>query len=639
MGSKHTEKGNPFGNFGNPFGNFTKDHEILIYREVKIMANNTSHSYNISLDITSPQASKQALKEMQTSFENSNQSVEDLNKTYLELAKNTEDVTELERQYDKIVSKRLNDYDRAIDKLEAEKVAIAANRDLTEEQRKEQIKIRDAQIKNIKNEKNIFKAKEKEAKLLAKMNKTLHTNLDENSKAFKLAKSAVSLQEKLNNLLGKESKLRKAASKAAAAGAKVAKVGAKAMGGALAIGGALAGAAAATAGDIANKEQSLKSLKSGIDPSVVDAIYIKSGADYSSIVAAVNNLSDVTKDNGLLVQGAVLELQNPGVGKMLLSTSKQDPNNIAKLNNAIAQIKRQTGTQDLSAALEASTKARSVTTGQVSQTEYIQAYSALAQQGIDEETINRIIRTVSAKGGNFIDNLNNTNLAAMVHDKQLKTRLTNASLGLEKLDFSKESERSSAQSVVEKLREFELKKNELLIKMLPVVDRILEEVGKVINSPAIDKIAHGLVNLFSTVIPLLDPILTALQPILDLIAPVLEWLTRVANDFVATVVTPIINKLGSLLKSILPESWTKNTGGVSGGAHALGGIVNAPSIVGEAGPELVLPLTHDKAGRASQIIQNFNTNQSFNMSNNQTTPLAFASAIGNNRFIKRAAGV
>ena len=69
---------------------------------------------------------------------------------------------------------------------------------------------------------------------------------------------------------------------------------------------------------------------------------------------------------------------------------------------------------------------------------------------------------------------------------------------------------------------------------------------------------------------------------------------------------------------------------------AQGGIVNTPTIAGEAGPELILPLDNSRSGRASQIINNFNTNQNFNMTNNQTTPLAFAQAVGMNKFVRRS---
>ena len=597
------------------------------------MAANKSHIYSIDLDIKSTAASKQALKELQTTYEASSKDINALNASYVELAKHTNDITELDKQYNKIIKTRLDDKDEEIDKLKAEKVAIAANMKLTQTQKKEMIALVDCDIERLEVDKKHTKAKEKEAKLLVKTNKLFHANFNENSKSYKLAKNAVSLQEKLNALIGKESKLRKAASKVASAGAKAGKVGLKAMGGAAAIGGAIVGAAAGAASDMADKERALGSLKSGIDPSVVDSVYVKSGADYDSIVAAVNNLSDVTKDNAQLVQGAVLELQNPGIGKLLLSQNQMDGNNIAKLNNAIAQIKKQTGTQDMSAALEAATKAKTVTTGAVSQTDYIQAYSALAQQGLDEDKINRIIKDISKQDGDFIENLNKADLTRYVHGQD-KNRLSNAKLGLEKLDLEKGQETSSAQSVVEKLRQFELKKNELLAKLAPVMEKILTEVGKVLDGPMVDKIADGLVKLFTAVLPLLEPILKLVEPLLKPLTKVVDWLVKLSTDFVGVVLVP----LAKAIESALPWGDDDDTP-VSGGAHAQGGIITAPSLVGEAGPELVLPLDSSRAGRASQIIQNFNTNQSFNMSANQQTPLAFSQAVGNNRFITRVHGL
>ena len=53
---------------------------------------------------------------------------------------------------------------------------------------------------------------------------------------------------------------------------------------------------------------------------------------------------------------------------------------------------------------------------------------------------------------------------------------------------------------------------------------------------------------------------------------------------------------------------------------------------------LVLP-DYSNTGRTSQLIQNFNTTQSFNMASNQQMPLAFSQAVGNNRFILRVNGL
>lgn len=571
---------------------------------------NVNHQYRINLDISSSQASKQALKELQTAFADGNQSINDLNNSYATLSRYTQDQISLEKQYNKVIAQRLSEKDKEIDKLQAEKVAIAANTKLTEQQKQEMIALKDNEIKRLEADKKYIRAKEKEAKLLAKMNKIFHTNLDENSKSFKIVKGVVSMQEKLNKLLGKESTLRKAATKAAQVGMK----GLKVAGG---VAGALVGGAVASAGSLAEKEKALSSLKSGIDPSLVDEVYIKSGADFPSIVQALNTMSDVTKETGSLVQGAVLELQNPGAGKMLLSGTQRSSEDIQILTNAIAQIKKQTGTQDISAAIEAASRSRLVTHGDISQLEYIQAYSALAQQGLDEEKINRILRHASKMEGNFIDNLNNMDLSKFVHGQD-KTRLSNVDLGLEKIDITKEQESSSAQSMVEKLRQFELKKDELMMRFMEPAVKIMEA---------------------------LEPVINVAVDIIEKLVPVVNWLAGIASNFVQNFVMPIVNKIAEILPSVKDTYdkarerdkaiWEGIKGFFSGGQNAQGGIVTSPSIVGEAGPELVLPLDYSRAGRTSQIINNFNTTQSFNLASSQNTPLALASAVGQNRFVQR----
>lgn len=594
------------------------------------MAKTENHSYQISLDVSTPQASKQALKELQNAMKDSATPVSDLNDAYAKLAKYAEDTTELEKQYDKLIAKRLADRDKEIDQLKAEKIAIAANRDLTEEQKKEQIALKDAEIERIEADKKYIRSKAKEIKTEKKLNQLIKEDL-------KGLKDKVKEQLKFVAALKTTEGRYKAIKKAAQVGTKV---GLKAAGGALALGGVAAGMAVGAAQNIADKENALKSLKSGVDPSTVDEIYVKSGADYSSIVAAVNNLSDVTKDNALLVQGAVLELQNPGVGKLLLSTSKQNPENIPRLKNAIDQIKRQTGTQDMSAALEASTKARIVTNGTVSQTDYIQAYAALSQAGLEEDKINRIISDVSRQSGNFIENLNNADLTKYVRGQD-KTRLSNIKLGLEKLDLDKVAEKTSAESIVEKLREFELKKNELLVKLLPLIEPMLKELDKVLSGPMIEKIAEGLVNFISKAVPILVTILTKLEPYVD---KLIGWIAEIAgaNDDKSnesTLGEVAGEKLGKMFSYIAQGLDAILSIKLPGGQKAQGGLVTAPSLVGEAGPELVLPLDYSRAGRASQIINNFNTTQSFNMQSNQTVPLAFSQAIGRNKFVKRSSGI
>ena len=716
--------------------------------EYKLMASNKKSSqYNIDLKLTSDSANKAVLDELNKSFKGiddqvkktTDESLRDLNISFDKLLQSTKDLNVLEQQYGKVIDDNVDKLKSEIDALEAKKVNIAANTDLTEKQRDAAIQILETQIKQKKQDVELLKLERAKAKARVTEKKLLGNKYNTESKLVKLHQKAVELQVKMNKLLAKESKLKSAAlgvakvgKKVGSAGLKAGKVALKGIGMAGMAVGALGGAAIAAAGDRVEKEKALKSLKSGIDPTIADRVYTQTGADYTTIVSAINALSKITKDNGQLIQGAVLEIQNPGIGKMLLSGSTETGSNISKLKNHIDQIKKQTGSQDLTQALEASTKSRAVTKGRVSQSEYIQAYAALEAQGLDEETINRVIRKVSDQKGDFIENLNKTNLSRYGKDAQERIRLSKANLGLEKLN-DKEVEKTSAEKIQEKVRELSLKKDELLVKLLPIANKLLEAI-----KPAIfDKLIGVVVKLADAITPALENLLTVLEPLIDavmpvideLLTPLLKWYSGIQKKLIENVLKPVLEWLKTTgfpalieifkaiphlpqilldgikwwwekikdfpsvigtkiseawesLKSWAIEKWNSikkwaddiwqsikdkftefkntiinlpseignkianflspfssdddNVKPIITGAAAQGGIVNTPTIAGESGPELILPLDNSRSGRASQIINNFNTNQNFNMTNNQTTPLAFAQAVGMNKFVRRS---
>ena len=728
---------------------------------------NKSSQYNIELKLTGSKANKAVLDELNKSFEGidssikktTEESMRDLNASFDKLLSNTEDLEVLEKQYGQVVDDNISKIKSEIDALEAKKVKTLANTELTEKQKDIAVQMLEVKIKQKKQDAEQLKIERAKAKARILEKKFLGDKFNTESKLVKLHQKAVELQAKMNSLLAKESRLKSAAlkvgnvaGKVGSAGLKAGKVALKGLGMAGMAVGALGGAAIAAAGDQAEKEKALKSLKSGIDPTIADRVYTQTGADYTTIVSAINALSKVTRDSGQLVQGAILEIQNPGIGKMLLSTSMSGTGDLSKLKNHIDQIKKQSGSQDLSQALEASTKARAVTTGKASQTEYIQAYAALEAQGLDEETINRVISKASSQKGDFIENINKIDLSKYGKDAQERIRLSKANLGLEKLN-DKEVEKSAAEKVQERMRELSLKKDELLVKLLPLADKLLSAL----KPELLDKLIGVVVKLVDVITPALDNLLTLLEPLIDavmpliddLVTPLLKWYTGVQKKLVEGVLKPVLEWLKSTgfpalieifkaiphlpqvlldgikwwwekIKSLPSAIWETISGGLSSlggfiqesiidpigakisetweslkswlsdtwssvkewanelwqsikdkftefkntivnlpseianflnpfaskddnvkpvitGAAAQGGIVNTPTIAGEAGPELILPLDNSRAGRASQIINNFNTNQNFNMTQNQTTPLAFAQAVGMNKFVRRSA--
>lgn len=635
------------------------------------MAKDKNHVYSIDLDVKSTAASKQAFKELQTAFDNGKKSTKELNLAYIRMASTMKDTSVLDEQYNKVIKDRVKDREKELDKLKAQQIKIMSNTKMSEQLRAnllENNRINQSRIQNEidrLNKSNLVQLKldREKAKAAKEAAERLKEEEIRRKKLSTYVKAdLVALRDKIKSQLKFIAMLKttegryNAIKKTMAGMVKLSgKLAAGMAGGALALGGALAGAAAGTANSLVEKEQAMASLKSGIDPALVDDVYIKTGKDYESIVAAINSLSDVTKDNASLVQGAVLELANPGVGKLLLSTSKIGTNNANELTKAISQIKKQTGVQDMSAALEAATKSWSVSTKKVSQVDYLQAYAALQQRGFDGEQIENIIKDISLKNGNFVDNLNKTDLRKYTDDEQMKIRLGHTPLELQGLGLKNQSvagnmlsllnkpQTSQAQSTAEKLRELELKKNALLVQFLPVVEAVVDGLKKVLDSNMVKKIADGLVNFLTTVIPGLvewiPKIVTALEKIAEGASSTKQLIDRNVDAMIGNWSrTPEeVAKSNPFYKEALEALKARKE--AAGGQKAQGGIVTAPSLVGEAGPELVLPLDYSRAGRTSQIIQNFNTNQSFNMASNQQTPLAFSQAVGNNRFVTRVNGL
>ena len=633
------------------------------------MGKSENHVYSIDLDLKTSQASKQALKEMQDAFNNSNESVDELNKTYKELVDNTEDVLELNKQYNKVLEKSLSEKDKMIDKLKAEQVAVAASKDLTEDQKKAKLALLDASIKSIEVEKKILKSKTKEIQLETKMKDLVKADL----KALKdKVKEQFKFITALKTTEGRYNAIKKAASGVAKVGLKVGK------GAAIGAGGLFMGAMGMVVGaaeSLAEKDRALQSLKGNVDPDVVDKVQISTNADYSTIVAAINRISDLNpKSTEQLIAGAIEEVWNPGMGRMLLLQSRIDSQSIEKMVAANAQIRKQTGAQDLTEAYSATERIRAVSNGNIGQIQAAQAYAALTQGGLSDESAIKIINDIAKKGGNFIENLNNTDLSKYVKGQE-KNLARNLQLGLSEIDTSKQPTKTKAQELAEKMREIDAKKNEMIAKFIKEMptSTILDLVKSLM-----DLAKTLLPNMVKTVTPLIEKIAKGLSIIVDALTKsddFTDFFNNVKEAYAAEAMREkaeearkkaseradqelkamndrakqaVRDMEQSIVGSRVFEMLSKFAGAEvirekaylhAGGAQAQGGLVTAPAICGEAGPELVIPLDNSRAGRASQIINNYNTTQSFNMQSNQSTPLAFSQAIGQNRFIKRCTGL
>lgn len=558
------------------------------------------HEYGISLDLSMNQASRQTLKALNESLGESGDNVESLNKTYQQLSRNTENLEELQKLYSKAIDKAVKKKTEEIDKLEAQKVAIITNTDLTEEQIQAQLEEVDAKVKTLKKERELIKVQANANKKRLTLQEKLNKLLGKEGKLHPLGQ-IVKLQEKLNKLLGKESTLRKSIS-------KVASVTAKGAGVALGAASAMVGGAISSAGSVYDREQAMKSLKSPATSEDVHEVYLNSGgrADYSTIIQSINKLSGKFSGEELRTH-ALLDVENPGWADTLLrsnaiNTSAQEARRV------LDQIKKYQGVESLSAAMESAAKSRAVTTGRVSQTDYIQAHTALAQAGFDDENIRHIISSVASKQGDFIENFNKTDFARFARG-QGKNLVRASEIALQRTNLGAEVEtpaQRAARETQRKVAEFSLKKDEIVTKILMSIHDsgildTLEELAKKVFQPSV---INGLVDFFTITVKGLSNLITLLT----------EKLQESG-----------ITKFGESLGEKVYE-WTHPQ-------KAQGGIVRTPSIVGEAGSELVLPLNN--IPRANNIINNYNNTNNFTMSGNQTA-LSLSQSISNNRFIRHS---
>jgi hypothetical protein len=619
------------------------------------MANN-SHVYSVDLDVNMPQTSQKTLEVLEQTFEDSNHSVHALNRKVLELSKVTKDNVMLEKQYNKVIEKRLKGLDKEVDRLEAEKINLINNKNINDDLRKRTLKLIDEKIRSAKIQKDVVKREAQELKIKQAIVKAEQTEVKLKKTLGKLVLDDLkALKDKVKTQLAFVSALKttegryKAIKKVAVGAAKLAFKGAKLAGGA-AIGlmGGLMGGSVASAERTQQKADAMRSLKSGVSEETLDMIYVTTGRDYTTIVDAINKVAS-SVDKKDVAKFAIAEIENPGLGALLAQQTKIDTE--IDYRNALNQIRKITGIQDTSAILQAATNSRAVKRKELSQFEHMQATAALSQLGLDGETIERIISDIAKNKGNknFIDAFNSADLSKYVWDQGLKNTLSNANLKLQELDYTERGlnetpEQKAARETAEELRRFELEKDKMLRDILPGVLPLMKALMKLVQNvmPIILSALGNLVKGLGIVVRWVEDKLdldagigeameSAGESMKNAADEMHEANERAAREAYRQNVMSNIEELSAFINNV-----KSNLSVLSGGQNAQGGLITSPSIVGEAGPELVLPLDYSRAGRANQIINNFTTTQSFNLASNQSTPLALASAVGQNKFVQRS---
>jgi len=643
------------------------------------------NSYTIDLDLTQSTQTKQALAQMNAAFERAAGNIDEMGRAYVDLSSQVEDVAGLEKAYASNVAASLMMKDREIKKLIEEQALIADINSDEWKAKNAQIKSAEAAKERLKSEAAHYKALAKEAALKRKFKAFFDPS--EAGKSIKAQIEGVKkLAQSLKTVEGRMAAIEKLSSKIKAISGNASKVGAiggKIGAGILGAGAAIGGAAIASAGNVAQKENALKALK-GAGEEDADKVYIATGADYTTIVNAINKLSAKFKGDDLIA-AAIQEVKTPGIASMLMAGKALDTSNI---QSVVDQIKKSAGNADLSAAIAASTKARSVTTGAVSQTEYLSAFAALQNAGIEEEKINQIISSVAKKGGDFVEEFNKTDLSKYVRGQQ-KSQVEG--IKIDRIDVSKKTEKSPAERLQESINRVSILKDKMLMKFMPKVadvvekvldspsfEKMLESVGRISEQilpvlghaldliiPVVEKLLPPILKLLEPVLAILAPmlekitpvlvwILEGLQPVIETVADVVEWLfsgkafESISNAFsdvwektikpginsiIQIITSPIIAAVNAVIDGLNALPGVDGLEKIAAPQLANGGIAQFPSICGERGPELVLPLNNP--ARSQSLINNYNTTQNFTLVGAQT-PLSLAQSIDNERFIRHA---
>ncbi|MBQ1266117.1 MAG: hypothetical protein IIY06_05035 [Proteobacteria bacterium] len=394
---------------------------------------------------------------------------------------------------------------------------------------------------------------------------------------------------------------------------------------------------------------------------ILRQIYVRTGADYSTIVDAIGRVQSIlgkslSKDE--LVSAAAIELRYPGMSQAFASTTtKADPVQYQRYANRMKAIQHATGASDeqIQASTQMMANMKTSDFGSASITELQTIYLGLQNSGAfdSQDELDKAFRGFVRKQRDSKKNVFefaqdydwNRYISGDNNRIQAQNTLHNMDWGsigaaLNKTDDTKAPEMSRAETMAMKMREIEDKKNQLLMKLIPAVLPVVEGIAHLMETKG-DKIVKGLMALFETVIPLLEPVFDALDAFLGfmsrtilpgfqkLIQSVLFWLEYDDQEFKARQTQRQIDaaKSGSTAAIIASRSGSDHVMGFSNG-----GVASFPSICGEQGPEAIIPLDYSRAQRAENIANT--VNQTFNMGNNQTTALSLAQAVRSRDFTR-----
>lgn len=576
-------------------------------------------------------------------FDDAAKSLNALKRSIAESAKAGNDVSKQLATYDKGVKALLDDLSKQATLInysmteqgKADRARIKALKersDLTKDEAAELRALQKTVIEGTDEELAQLKAKNKLLRLQAKQNqeqlkaetrerKTLKTLLKEDLKGItERIKKQKEFIASLKTTEGRYKALKKVGSMALKGGAKAG----AAIGGLAAAG--IAGAVSA-ADRFVEDEAVMRRMKGPFSErdrrELLTRMRIETGADANAIVDAVNRVTTTLKGftNEDVVTAAKAELEFPGAAALFQASTREGRRGkeYERLNERLRLLQQKTGV-NLGDAMDAARRSR-LGGNRWSQMQYVTAYAALqgsaafaGNQGAMERALNAFLRKAdpSKDLGEQLKAFKWDAYVWRAQDKNAVRRGIESIPGFALSSVVKEGGMTtlptSAETTAMKLREMQLKKDELLLKFVPIASKLMDKLAALIDNGTIDKLADALVGL-------------------------VEWLANRLGDLAslgATIGKGVASAVAGIGNFIKGEKNRPTDESRSTTQKSNGGIAFGRSIVGERGPELVIPLDYARSGRAAQVVQNFT--QTFNMTGNQTTGSSLGQAVKRGSF-------
>ena len=373
--------------------------------------------------------------------------------------------------------------------------------------------------------------------------------------------------------------------------------------------------------------------------------FLEAGGSNDEIVEALNRVYSMMpkeKDLDKLKQAAAVEIKFPGVTEQL---RQQNNGKAITANDYIAYGNRQRAMQKYTGASAEQIESASSYIANLPQRYFKNAatedakavYLALQNSGAFTEeselrtTFERFMRYQSETNRNIFTVAQEWQAkgrdggwASGVWKASDKTQVGNVinsinfkQMGTESRIIDLTTHETAAESTAKTARRVSLMKDEILLSLLeaveplmPVLGDLFKRVMKLIQSETFQ-------NLLKSVTDIIERVLKAVIQLIDIMEPVA---TALGGGLVKGV-----RDFGNFLSSGLDMLFGNPDEGVSGQARANGGLAMFPSVFGEAGAEMAVPLSPERAGRGMQLTQELV--QHFHMSGNETTTASLAAAL------------